>query len=89
MAIVVLLLQTDEMRSPQAAILNNFVSGWLLYLKETRMATSIEVSKVQVGDETQPILDVDVSPTEAIFYIASSIVLGMMNIHLWLKGYVS
>ena len=82
MAIVVLLLQTDEMRSPQAAILNNFVSGWLLYLKETRMATSIEVSKVQVGDETQPILDVDVSPTEAIFYIASSIVLGMMNIHL-------
>ena len=78
---MVSLLQTAEMRSPQAAIVNNFVSGWLLYLKQTNMATNSEVSKVHVENESNWmwILDVDVSPTEAVFLIASNIVGGMMK----------
>ena len=45
----------------------NFISGWLRYLRQTNLATRREVSQVQVGSATEPILDVDVnvSPTEA------------------------
>ena len=85
MAIVVLLLQADDLRSPQAALVNNFISGWLGYLRQTNLATRREVSQVQLGNTTEPILDMDVSPTEAAIFITSNIVMGKINIHLWLE----